>query len=425
MTDSIPPITTAESVASGHPDKLCDAISDAILDACLSIDSNARVAVEALVKGMEGKAAIVLAGEVSLNGEAPDYETLARETAVSIGYDDHTIGMDATSADLCAVHTYITTQSKYISQGVDGDIDSQGAGDQGILFGFACNETEDTDELKGRYFPIAATLSQRLTRRLDMIQDTGEFPWMRPDGKSQVSVRLDSKRIEEGDGGRYPEAVDTIVIAVQHAKDAGGLSHDEDAQRQFIQDTVWKHVVKHAIPDRWLEGFDPSKLIVNGTGSFPDPGGPYSDAGLTGRKIIVDTYGGGLHGGGAFSGKDPSKVDRTAAYHARWAAKHVVAAGLADRCEVQVSYAIGRARPVGLLINTFGTGTISDLELSRRVQSAFDWRPAAMIKDLDLKRPIYRATASGGHFGRIPTEDGHFSWERIHRDRIEALTNGC
>ena len=418
MTDTIPPITTAESVASGHPDKLCDAISDAILDACLSIDSNARVAVETLVKGVEGKAAIVLAGEVSLNGDAPDYEIVARDTAASIGYDDHAIGMDATSAELCEVHTFITTQSQYISQGVDGDLDSQGAGDQGIMFGFACNETEDTDELRGRYFPIAAALSQRLTRRLDMIQDSGEIPWMRPDGKSQVSVRLDSKRIADG---CYPESVDTIVIAVQHAKDAGGFSLDSEAQRAFIRDTVWEHVVKHAIPERWLEGFDPTNLIVNGTGSFPDPGGPYSDAGLTGRKIIVDTYGGGMHGGGAFSGKDPSKVDRTAAYHARWAAKHVVAAGLADRCEVQVSYAIGIARPIGLLVNTFGTGTISDLELSRRIQRTFDWRPAAMIRDLELKRPIYLATASGGHFGRSPTEDGHFSWERIHEDRIAAL----
>ena len=424
MTDSIPPMITAESVASGHPDKLCDAISDAILDACLSIDSNARVAVETLVKGVEGKAAIVLAGEVTLNGEAPDYEAVARDTAASIGYDDHTIGMDATSTDLCEVHTFITTQSQYISQGVDGDIDSQGAGDQGIMFGFACNETEDTDELRGRYFPIAAALSQRLTRRLDMIQDTDEIPWMRPDGKSQVSVRLDGDRIENGDGGRYPEAIDTIVIAVQHAKDAGGFSLNDEAQREYIRDTVWEHIVKHTIPDRWLKGFDPAKLIVNGTGSFPDPGGPYSDAGLTGRKIIVDTYGGGMHGGGAFSGKDPSKVDRTAAYYARWVAKHIVAAGLADRCEVQVSYAIGVPRPVGLLLNTFGTGTISDLELSRRVQSTFDWRPAAMIRDLELKRPIYRATASGGHFGRNPTRDGHFSWERIHEDRIQALRNG-
>ena len=420
MSDWLTPITTAESVTAGHPDKLCDSISDAILDACLTIDPEARVAVETLVKSMEGKAAIVLAGEVSLNGKTPNYEAIARKTAASIGYMDHSIGMDATSRSRCEVHTYITTQSEYISHGVDGDMDSQGAGDQGIMFGYACNETEDTPELAGRYFPIAAALSQRLTRRLDIIQRTGKIPWMRPDGKSQVSVRLDGKRIHEGDGMRYPQHVSDVVIAVQHAKDAGGLP-DEDAQREFIRHTVWEEVVKHAIPERWLDGFDTSNLIVNGTGSFPDPGGPYSDAGLTGRKIIVDTYGGGMHGGGAFSGKDPSKVDRSAAYNARWAAKHVVAAGMADRCEIQVSYAIGRVQPIGLLANTFGTGTISDLELSHRILNVFDWRPAGMIRDLDLKRPIYLVTASGGHFGRSPTEDGHFPWERIHEDRIEAL----
>ena len=420
MSDFLPPIITAESVTAGHPDKLCDSISDAILDACLTIDPEARVAVETLVKGMSGEAAIVLAGEVSLNGRTPDYEAIARQTAASIGYTDHSIGMDATSRTRCKVHTYITTQSEFISQGVDGDMDSQGAGDQGIMFGYACNETEDTPELAGRYFPIAAALSQRLTRRLDIIRRTEKIPWMRPDGKSQVSVRLDERRMHEGDGTRAPQHVSDVVIAVQHARDAGGLP-DEDAQREFIRDTVWEEVVKHAIPERWLDGFDTSNLIVNGTGSFPDPGGPYSDAGLTGRKIIVDTYGGGKHGGGAFSGKDPSKVDRSAAYNARWAAKHVVAAGMADRCEIQVSYVIGRAQPIGLLANTFGTGTISDLELSNRILNVFDWRPAGMIRDLDLKRPIYLVTASGGHFGRSPTDDGHFPWERIHEERIEAL----
>ena len=420
MSDFLPPIITAESVTAGHPDKLCDSISDAILDACLTIDPEARVAVETLVKGMSGEAAIVLAGEVSLNGRTPDYEAIARQTAASIGYTDHSIGMDATSRTRCKVHTYITTQSEFISQGVDGDMDSQGAGDQGIMFGYACNETEDTPELAGRYFPIAAALSQRLTRRLDIIRRTEKIPWMRPDGKSQVSVRLDERRMHEGDGTRAPQHVSDVVIAVQHARDAGGLP-DEDAQREFIRDTVWEEVVKHAIPERWLDGFDTSNLIVNGTGSFPDPGGPYSDAGLTGRKIIVDTYGGGKHGGGAFSGKDPSKVDRSAAYNARWAAKHVVAAGMADRCEIQVSYVIGRAQPIGLLANTFGTGTISDLELSNRILNVFDWRPAGMIRDLDLKRPIYLVTASGGHFGRSPTDDGYFPWERIHEERIEAL----
>jgi len=420
MSDFLHPIITAESVTAGHPDKLCDSISDAILDACLTIDPEARVAVETLVKGMSGEAVIVLAGEVSLNGRTPDYEAIARDTAASIGYTDHSIGMDATSRTRCKVHTYITTQSEFISQGVDGDMDSQGAGDQGIMFGYACNETEDTPELAGRYFPIAAALSQRLTRRLDIIRRTEKIPWMRPDGKSQVSVRLDERRMHEGDGTRAPQHISDVVIAVQHARDAGGLL-DEDAQRKLIRDTVWDEVVKHAIPERWLVEFDTSNLIVNGTGSFPDPGGPYSDAGLTGRKIIVDTYGGGKHGGGAFSGKDPSKVDRSAAYNARWAAKHVVAAGLADRCEIQVSYVIGRAQPIGLLANTFGTGTISDLELSNRILNVFDWRPAGMIRDLNLKRPIYLITASGGHFGRSPTDDDHFPWERIHEERIEAL----
>ncbi len=413
MFDFLPPIITAESVTAGHPDKLCDSISDAILDACLTIDPEARVAVETLVKGMPTEAAIVLAGEVSLNGRTPDYEAIARDTAASIGYTDHSIGMDATSRTHCKVHTYITTQSDFISQGVDVDMDSQGAGDQGIMFGYACNETEDTPELAGRYFPIAAALSQRLTRRLDIIRRAEKIPWMRPDGKSQVSIIVD-------EGTRSPQHVSDVVIALQHARDAGGLS-DEDAQREFIRDTVWEEVVKHAIPERWLDGFDTSNLTVNGAGPFPDPGGPYSDAGLTGRKIIVDTYGGGKHGGGAFSGKDPSKVDRSAAYNARWAAKHVVAAGLADRCEIQVSYVIGRVHPVGLLANTFGTGTISDLELSNRILNVFDWRPAGMIRDLNLKRPIYLITASGGHFGRSPTDDGHFPWERIHKERIEAL----
>ncbi|SVC86730.1 uncharacterized protein METZ01_LOCUS339584, partial [marine metagenome] len=328
MSDWLPPMFTSESVASGHPDKVCDSISDAIVDACLAIDPNARVAVETLVKGTKGKSVIVLAGEVSLNGAPPDYEAIARGTAAAIGYTDHSIGMDATSPELCEVRAYITTQSEHISKGVDGDdIDSQGAGDQGMMFGYACNETEQDPELQGRYFPIAAALAQRLTRRLDIIQSTGEIPWMRPDGKSQVSVRYDSS-----DG--TPQHVHTVVIAVQHAPDV--------SQREYIENVVRKEVVEHTIPARWLD--DSTQVIVNGTGSFPDPGGPYSDAGITGRKIVVDAYGGAArHGGGAFSGKDPSKVDRSAAYCARWAAKHVVAAGLADRCEIQVSYVIGRA----------------------------------------------------------------------------------
>ena len=408
MVDWLDHVLTSESVASGHPDKVCDSISDAIVDACISIDPNARVAVETLVKGTEGKSIIVLAGEVSLDGDAPDYETIARKTAADIGYTDHAIGMDATSTSLCDVQLHITTQSAYISQGVDGDdIDSQGAGDQGMMFGYACNETEQDEELRGRYFPIAAALAQRLTRRLDDIQS--KTSWMRPDGKSQVSVRYDPR-------DDTPQHVDTVVIAVQHAPDM--LQED-------IKKFVWDKVVKVAIPPRWLT--NSTQLIVNGTGSFPDPGGPYSDAGITGRKIVVDAYGGAArHGGGAFSGKDPSKVDRSAAYYARWVAKHVIAAGLADRCEIQVAYVIGQAEPVSLQVRTFGThnhvpGPMPDQYLSNLVLSTFDWRPAAIIRELDLRHDIYLPTSTGGHFGRKP-KNGLFPWEDINPERIEALT---
>ena len=399
---------TSESVASGHPDKICDSISDAIVDACLTIDPDARVAVETLVKGKTEGSVIILAGEVSLSGDAPDFEAIARQTAAAIGYVDHSIGMDAVSPELCEVQTHITTQSQYISQGVDRD----GAGDQGMMFGYACKETEQDEELRDRYFPIAAALAQRLTRRLDIIQRTGEIPWMRPDGKSQVTVEYENDS---------PCRINTVVVAVQHdtaLKERFGGS--EDAEHEFVFEQVRNHVVEHAVPAQWLQqGYT---LKVNNTGRFADPGGPYSDAGITGRKIVVDAYGGmARHGGGAFSGKDPSKVDRSAAYCARWAAKHVVAAGLADRCEIQVAYVIGQAEPVSLRVDTFGTGVIADPEIHHRVRNVFDWRPEAIIRDLDLKRPIYLKTATGGHFGRPPTDDGHFPWERIHEDRIEAL----
>ena len=399
---------TSESVASGHPDKICDSISDAIVDACLTIDPDARVAVETLVKGKTEGSVIILAGEVSLSGDAPDFEAIARQTAAAIGYVDHSIGMDAVSPELCEVQTHITTQSQYISQGVDRD----GAGDQGMMFGYACKETEQDEELRGRYFPIAAALAQRLTRRLDIIQRTGEIPWMRPDGKSQVTVEYENDS---------PCRINTVVVAVQHdtalKERFGGSEH---AEHEFVFEQVRNHVVEHAVPAQWLQqGYT---LKVNNTGRFADPGGPYSDAGITGRKIVVDAYGGmARHGGGAFSGKDPSKVDRSAAYCARWAAKHVVAAGLADRCEIQVAYVIGQAEPVSLRVDTFGTGVIADPEIHHRVRNVFDWRPEAIIRDLDLKRPIYLKTATGGHFGRPPTDDGHFPWERIHEDRIEAL----
>lgn len=421
MHDQMPPSDTAESVTAGHPDKLCDAISDAILDECLLIDSSARVAVETMVKGIEGEAVIILAGEVSINGQAPDYERIARDKASSIGYTDSRIGMDASSSELCKVLVYITTQSQFISQGVDGDLETQGAGDQGVMFGYACTETEQTAELRGRYFPLAAALSQRLTRRLEQVHEEKILPWIRPDGKSQVTVHIE-KNTEN------PPRISTVVIASQHAPDAGPNWPDsnnltEAERRMYIEGEIRKHIIEHAIPESLL---NEPEIIVNGTGSFPDPGGPYADAGLTGRKIIVDTYGGGRHGGGAFSGKDPSKVDRSAAYYARWAAKHIVASGIAEKCEIQVAYAIGKASPVGLRVNTFGTskaglGNDPDQKISNLLLKYFDWRPAAMIRDLKLKRPIYSATSSGGHFGRVPTDEGLFPWEKLDSEKLDAL----
>ncbi len=405
---------TSESVCAGHPDKVCDAISDSIVDACLKIDPKARVAVETLVKGMQDQAVIVLAGEVTLNGLAPEYESIARKTAARIGYTNHSIGMDATSSEYCEVEVHITTQAANIAQGVDGDsLDDVGAGDQGMMFGYACTETEAEKELTGRFFPLPAALAQRICRRLDMIVASGEIDWVRPDGKSQVTVEYDS----EGN----PMRVHTVVVAIQH-DDAlkerfGG---DIEAEQAHIREVIKSEVVEHAIPAHWIQS--EYILHVNGTGRFADPGGPYADAGITGRKIVVDTYGGmARHGGGAFSGKDPTKVDRSATYYARWAAKHVVAAGLASKCEIQVAYVIGVAQPVSLRVDTFGTGTISDSELTERVARVFDFRPAAITRDLKLHRPLYSATAAGGHFGRPPTEEGHFEWERIDESRLQAL----
>ena len=389
MTDTIPPITTAESVASGHPDKLCDAISDAILDACLSIDSNARVAVETLVKGVEGKAAIVLAGEVSLNGDVPDYEAVARDTAASIGYDDHAIGMDATSAELCEVHTFITTQSQYISQGVDGDLDSQGAGDQGIMFGFACNETPEL-------MPMPITLSRHLVEELARLRQSGELHYLRPDGKSQVTV-------EYADG--KPMRVDAVVISTQHTP---------DVEHETIHDDMVNKLIKKVVPADLLD--DDTKYHINPTGRFVI-GGPHGDAGLTGRKIIVDTYGGvGRHGGGAFSGKDPTKVDRSAAYMARYIAKNIVAAGIADRCEVQLSYAIGLAEPTSVMVDTQGTGKVDESKLGDIIRKHFALKPQGIIESLNLRRPIYKETARHGHFGRNHPD---YTWERT--DKADGL----
>ena len=404
---------SSESVTSGHPDKLCDAISDAIVDACLAIDSYARVAVETCVKGKEDIGLIVLAGEVSLNGDVPNYEAIARQAAAKIGYTSHAIGMDATNPEVCEVQVHITTQSANIAQGVNKDGLDQGAGDQGMMFGYACEETEAYEGLKGRYFPLAAALSQRLSRRLTAVREQGILPWSRPDGKSQVTVQYNN----DGD----IEKVHTVVIAIQHDdKLKNQFGGSEEQELAYVEQQIREHVVECSIPQELLaNGY---KLVVNGTGRFADPGGPYADAGLTGRKIIVDTYGGmGRHGGGAFSGKDPSKVDRSAAYASRWAAKHVVAAGLASRCEIQLAYVIGVAEPVSVRVETFGTSSLSELEVATRVKNVFDFRPGAIARDLKLQSPIYSITAAGGHFGRAPTDNGEFPWERIDENRIQAL----
>ena len=410
----MPTLFTSESVSAGHPDKVCDAISDAIVDSCLSIDPMSRVAVETMVKGKEDKAVIILAGEVSLSGQTPDYEQIARDTAAKIGYTSHEIGMDATSQELCEVQVHITTQSPNISQGVDGNSDDDvGAGDQGMMFGYACTETEVEGELSGRYFPLPAALAQRICRRLDMIVQNNEIAWIRPDGKSQVTVEYD-------DSGK-PSHVHTVVVAVQHdSKLKDRFDGNEELEHQFVTGEIRKHVVEHAIPPHWLRnGY---RLVVNGTGRFADPGGPYSDAGITGRKIIVDTYGGmGRHGGGAFSGKDPTKVDRSAAYYSRWAAKHIVASGLATRCEIQVAYVIGVSQPVSLHVNSFGTGLVTDKELEQKINSVFDFRPSAIVRDLKLNEPRYSQTSAGGHFGRPSDAEGHFEWERLDENRINAL----
>ena len=410
MTDVL---FSSESVTSVHPDKLCDAISDAIVDACLAIDSNARVAVERCLKGKQDVGLIVLAGEVSLIGGAPDYEAVARGAAAMIGYTSHAIGMDATNPEVCEVQVHITTQSPNIAQGVNKDGLDQGAGDQGMMFGYACEETESYDELKGRYFPLAAALSQRLSRRLSTVREQGILPWSRPDGKSQVTVQYDVN-------GEISK-VHTVVIAIQHDNNLKSQFNDsEEAELAYVREQIKTHVVEHSIPAELLA--DGYKLVVNGTGRFADPGGPYADAGLTGRKIIVDTYGGmGRHGGGAFSGKDPSKVDRSAAYASRWAAKHVVAAGLASRCESQLAYVIGVAEPVSVRVETFGTSQLSEQEVAMRVRRVFDFRPGAIARDLNLQQPIYSITAAGGHFGRVPSGSGDFPWEVIDQGRIELL----
>ena len=377
---------TSESVSEGHPDKMCDQISDGILDALLEQDPHSRVACETLVKtGM-----VVVAGEITTNAQI-SYMDVARRVVRDIGFTDSSLGFDA---DTCAVLTALSAQSPDIDQGVSegqGLFKEQGAGDQGMMFGFACDETKE-------YMPFPIYTAHRLVQEMATIRKQGQLPFLRPDSKSQVTV-------EYRDG--KPVRADTVLISTQH---------DPDAAYDSIREAVVEEVVKRVIPPEFLDG--ETKFLVNPTGRFVN-GGPYADCGLTGRKIIVDTYGGyGRHGGGAFSGKDPSKVDRSAAYMARYIAKNLVAADLAKRCEVQIAYAIGVAEPVGVYVDTFGTGALPDERLGEVVRGEFDLRPAAIIDTFDLKRPIYLRTAAYGHFGR-PAQDGYFPWERT--DRVAAL----
>jgi S-adenosylmethionine synthetase len=380
---------TSESVTEGHPDKMADQISDSILDAILAQDPQARVACETLVT--TGLA--VVAGEITTNAYV-EIPNVVRETIKGIGYDRESVGFDGHT---CGVVTSIDPQSPDIAQGVDAayekrtgdaeeDLDMQGAGDQGMMFGYAVDETEDL-------MPLPIWMAHRLAHRLSEVRKAGILPYLRPDGKTQVTL-------EYVDG--VPVALKTVLISTQHQP---GL----DAETLIKPDLI-EHVIRPLVPPQFQD--DDYRVLVNPTGAF-ELGGPHADCGLTGRKIIVDTYGGAArHGGGAFSGKDPSKVDRSAAYAARWVAKNVVAAGAAKRCEVQVAYAIGVAHPVSLLVETFGTETVDPLRISEAVGQVFDLRPAAILRDLDLRKPIYKKTAAYGHFGR---DEKEFSWEQTTR----------
>jgi S-adenosylmethionine synthetase len=391
---------TSESVTEGHPDKIADQISDSILDALLKEDAASRVAVETLITTGQ----VHIAGEVTTTGWA-DIPTIVRETILGIGYDSSKKGFDGAS---CGVSVSIGSQSPDIAQGVDSayearigdgggdELDLQGAGDQGLMFGYACS---DTPEL----MPLPIALAHRLAQRLAQVRKDGTVAYLRPDGKTQVTIEYDGDR---------PVRLDTVVVSSQHASDIDLATLLTPDVKEYVVDHVLAEVAQGGL-EIDTEGY---RLLVNPTGRF-EIGGPMGDAGLTGRKIIVDTYGGmARHGGGAFSGKDPSKVDRSAAYAMRWVAKNIVAAGLASRAEVQVAYAIGKAAPVGLFVETFGTETVPVQRIQQAVGQVFDLRPAAIIRDLDLKRPIYNQTASYGHFGR---ELPDFTWERA--DRVEAL----
>ena len=373
---------TSESVTEGHPDKICDQISDSILDAILAQDPNAHVACEcATTTGM-----VLVMGEITTSAYVP-ISDIVRKKVVEIGYDRAKYGFDGHS---CSVLVSLDEQSPDIAQGVNREVDEdQGAGDQGMMFGYACDETAE-------YMPLAISLAHKLTRRLSEVRKDGTLAYLRPDGKAQVTIEYDDDRAER---------IEAVVVSTQHAPEA--------SQEQIYADLV-EHVIRPVLPKGMLD--DATKIYVNPTGRFV-VGGPQGDSGLTGRKIIVDTYGGyAHHGGGAFSGKDPSKVDRSAAYAMRHVAKNLVAAGLAKKCEVGVAYAIGVAKPVSVFVDSYGTGKYSDDVLAELVNRVFDLHPAAIIRDLDLKRPIYAQTAAYGHFGR---DDLDLPWEKL--DRVEAL----
>ena len=378
-------IFTSESVSEGHPDKVCDQISDAVLDAYLKEDSESRVACETLVKNN----LVVIAGEITSKG-SPDLESVVRKVINEIGYNDDALGFNG---DNCKFENYITKQSPDIAQGVnegEGEDLNQGAGDQGLMFGYACKETNSL-------MPAPIDLSHKLVKKQSEVRKSGLLSWLRPDAKSQVSVQY-------SDNGKTIKGLSAIVLSTQH---------DEDISHQEIKDQVFEHIIKPVVPTDWIT--PKTKIFINPTGKFVI-GGPVGDCGLTGRKIIVDTYGGmARHGGGAFSGKDPSKVDRSAAYASRYVAKNIVAAGLADYCEIQVSYAIGVAEPTSISIDTFGSGKMSEKELESLVRTHFDLRPKSLINALKLKRPIYRDTAAYGHFGR---SGDNFSWEKTDLSNI-------
>ena len=374
---------TSESVSEGHPDKVSDLISDAVLDAVLTEDPNSRVAAETLTNTN----LVVLAGEISTNAKI-DYEKIARDTLRSIGYDNIEYGIDYKT---CEVLVKYDTQSPDIAQGVNGAMDDpldQGAGDQGLMFGYACDETNEL-------MPLPIHLSHRLVERQALLRKNGKLPWLRPDAKSQVTIEYN---------GNKPIRLDTVVLSTQHSPD---IKLDD------LRDAVIEEIIKPIIPKNLIKG--DIKFLINPTGRFVI-GGPQGDCGLTGRKIIVDTYGGAApHGGGAFSGKDPSKVDRSAAYGARYVAKNIVAAGLASKCLVQISYAIGVAKPTSVMVDSYGTGTVSDEKLSELVAGEFDLRPRGIVEALDLLRPIYKKTAAYGHFGR---DEPEFTWEATDKKSV-------